>query len=159
MEAKDRMIEILHKTFNSITDSINIDEDFVDNMTNSKHRELVERYAKVLSHHYVGKLAHLCTNMLTMDLSDNEKADKLFNKFENRMNEIAENFPDDFNTTLKSVKKYFGHIYSNECIYKVVAESFINDMQNEKDTFMDWTQNLDMSPNLEHIDNHEKASA
>ena len=159
MDTKDRMIEILNKTFNEITDKVEIDATEAEPITNAKHKELVERYAKVLSHHYVGKLAHMCTTLLTIDFRDNDKTDKIFNKFENRMNEIAENFPNDFNATLKSVKKYFGHVYSNDSIYQSVAQSFLDDIKIEKDTFLDWTINLDMTPNLEHINDNEKASA
>ena len=159
METKDKMIEILYATFNGIASNVTVDEEKSKEMTNAKHRELVERYAKVLSHHYVGRLAHNCTSLLTMEFDSKEKEKKTLSKFENKMNELVENFPKDFTATLKSVKKYFGHAYDDECLYNVVAESFLQDLKIEKDTFIDWASNLDMTPNLEHHSEIEKVSA
>ncbi len=159
MEAKDKMIEILNTTFVNLSNCVNVDNSKAQEMTNPKHRELVERYAKVLSHHYVGKLAHLCTSLLTMEFDNEEKEKKIFNKFENRMNEIVDDFPKDFNATMKSVKKYFGHAYNDECLRNVVADSFLQDLKIEKESFLDWTINLDMTPNVENHSEVEKVSA
>ena len=158
MQAKEKMIEILNTTFDRLTNSVNIDKQKSQDMTNTKHRELVEKYAKVLSRHYVGKLANLCSSLLIMEFDNEEKEKNVYNKFQNKMDELVNNFPKDFNATMKSVKKYFGHAYNDDCLQSVVAESFSSDLNTQKNQFFDWTINL----NKHSTDNQndiEKASA
>jgi len=154
MVTNDKIIKVLNQTFDKITNQVDVDYKQSALMKNPKHIELVERYAKVLSQHYIAKFGHICTNMLATDLSD-----EIMAKVENRMQEITNKFPKDMDATLKSVKKYFGHAYSNECITNVTKECFLDDFNAEKQTFLDWTQNLDMTADLTKSNENDKATA
>lgn len=159
MDTKDKMIEILNNSFNNIINSVQVDYKQSAQMKNVKHIELVERYAKVLSHHYVGKFAHLCTTLLSTSFLDSEHEQRIMNKFENKMNEVTNGFDKDMNTALKSIKKYFGHAYSVDCLTNVTAECFLDDINAEKQIFLDWAENLDVTPEIPYKEPNEKVSA
>ena len=155
MQTKDRILDILKNTFESIEQLVKVDYKQSALMKNPKHIELVEKYAKVLSNHYVSKFAGLTTSVVTIENGSKQ----IIDKYQLKMQQIAEGFPKDMNATLKSVKKYFGHAYSDDCITNVTKECFLDDFTCEKENFLTWTGNLEMNSENNLQSNEEKVTA
>ena len=109
-----------------------------------KHIELIERYAKVLSHHFISKFANLCTAVSNADMIDDEQKATVMNAVERMVDQIAADFPKKYEMTMKQVKKYFGHSYSVECLTNVTAECFIDDFNDERKNIIEWAKNIQL---------------
>ena len=156
MNTNEQMINILNNGFDEITKSVTVDYKQSALMKDPKHIELIERYAKVLSHHFIGKFASLCTAISNADMIDEEQKYTVMNAVERKVALIVADFPKKYETTLKQVKKYFGHSYSSECLSNVTAECFIDDFNDERKNIIDWAKNIQLED--EGITNSTKMS-
>jgi len=161
MKTNDEIINILNSGFDKITNSITVDYKQSALMKDPKHIELIERYAKVLSHHFIGKFANLCTAVSNVDVVDNEQKVAVMNAVERNVAQITADFPKKFDATLKQVKKYFGHSYSAECLANVTAECFVDDFNEERKNIIEWARNIQLKNNdaTKTANSTEKATA
>lgn len=122
MVTNDKIIDVVKDTAKRIINQVNFDKNQSALMENPKHKVLIERYAKVLSNSYVLKVSSIYSAMLTNDLND-----EFMLKVEKKVQGIENGFPKDMDVTLKSVKKYFGHAYADECLINVTNECFLDE--------------------------------
>ena len=144
MNTNDEIINILNVGFDKITNAVTVDYKQSALMKDPKHIELIERYAKVLSHHFISKFANLCTAVSNADMIDDEQKTAVMNAVERKVDQIADDFPKKYETTLKQVKKYFGHSYSVDCLTNVTAECFIDDFNDERKNIIEWAKNIQL---------------
>ncbi len=144
MNTNDEIINILNNGFDKITNTITVDYKQSALMKAPKHIELIERYAKVLSHHFISKFANLCTAVSNADMIDDEQKATVMNAVERMVDQIAADFPKKYEMTMKQVKKYFGHSYSVECLTNVTAECFIDDFNDERKNIIEWAKNIQL---------------
>ncbi len=144
MNTNDEIINILNNGFDKITNSVTVDYKHSALMKDPKHIELIEHYAKVLSHHFISKFANLCTAVSNADMIDNEQKAAVMNAVERKVDQIAADFPKKYEMTMKQVKKYFGHSYSVECLTNVTAECFVDDFNDERKNIIEWAKNIQL---------------
>lgn len=144
MNTNDEIINILNNGFDKIINTITVDYKQSALMKAPKHIELIERYAKVLSHHFISKFANLCTAVSNADMIDDEQKATVMNAVERMVDQIAADFPKKYEMTMKQVKKYFGHSYSVECLTNVTAECFIDDFNDERKNIIEWARNIQL---------------
>lgn len=162
MNTNEKFLTILNDGFDRITSKVSVDYKQSALMKDAKHIELIERYAKVLSHHYVGKFATLCTAVSNADMIDAEQKKQVFKSLQQRVDEIVDDFPAKYDTTLKQVKKYFGQSYSANCLNNVTAECFVDDLNAERKNIVEWASSIQLDDDGAKVASatpNEKASA
>lgn len=147
MNTNEKVINVLNNGFDKISNSVNVDYKQSALMKNTKHIELIERYARVLSNHFISKFANICTAVSNVNIIDEEQRATVMNAIERKVAQIVDDFPKKYEMTLKQVKKYFGHSYSFDCLSNVTAECFIDDFNSERKNIIDWAKSIQFEYN------------